>query len=229
MGDLDGDGFDEAVVLLGESSGGSGEFIHLAIVARRGMTAENVATAMIGDRIQVRGARLDSNRVILEVVQSGSQDAACCPGELAERTWTYADGALQPATTTVKGRLSVTMLAGAEWVLRWWDWDQPAPDSIEVTLNFLSGRIAGKAACNRYTASIEDGEMPGDVTVGHAASTRMACPEPLMNAETRFLRNLAQAKKVGFMATMLSVGYESEGAYKVMLFEGRAPSAAAAP
>jgi heat shock protein HslJ len=226
-GDLDGDGSEEAVVLLGESSGGSGEFLHLAVVARRGGVVENVATALIGDRTQVRAAQVDSNQIILAVVQAGPQDAACCPGELATRIWTYSGGTLNPTPEeTTTGRLALSVLQGHEWVLRWWDWDEPAPDSIEVTLSFQDGRLGGRSGCNRYSAPAHDGEMPGDLVLGPAVSTRMACPGMAMEVESRYLDNLRNAKKFGFMATLLSISYESEGAYRVMLFEGRVPAVA---
>ena len=82
-GDLDGDGADEAVALLAASTGGTGEMSYVAVVGRPGGTITNIATARIGDRVQVRDARIDGRRIVLDVVQAGEHDAACCPGELA--------------------------------------------------------------------------------------------------------------------------------------------------
>ena len=81
VGDADGDGGDEAIVLLAQNSGGTGEFLYLAVVGRRDGAPHNVATALLGDRVKVRDARIDGRRIVLDVVQAGDRDAACCPGD----------------------------------------------------------------------------------------------------------------------------------------------------
>ena len=52
LGDLDGDGAEEAVVVLVQISGGSGTFDYLAVVKRQDHGLENVATTALGDRVQ---------------------------------------------------------------------------------------------------------------------------------------------------------------------------------
>ena len=58
-GDLDGDGEIEAVVLLWQSSGGSGTFDHVAVMKKVDGDWLNVATAPLGDRVQVRGGAIN--------------------------------------------------------------------------------------------------------------------------------------------------------------------------
>ena len=83
-------------------------------------------------------------------------------------------------------------LAGGEWRLVAID-GAPAPDApAPITLRYEAGRIAGFAGCNRYFASIE-AAGGGAVTVGPAGATRMACPEPQMALESRFLGMLSAA------------------------------------
>jgi hypothetical protein len=77
VGDLDGDGREEAVVLLAAETGGSGEMVYLAVVRRTGTALENIATAPVGDRVQLRDWRIDGRAIVLEVVQAGEKDAAC--------------------------------------------------------------------------------------------------------------------------------------------------------
>jgi len=74
-GDVNGDGRAEAVVLLGESSGGSGARVYLAVAGRQSGQVVNLATVSVGDRVQVRAARVASRRIELDVVQAGPQDA----------------------------------------------------------------------------------------------------------------------------------------------------------
>ena len=63
-GDLDGDGTDEAVVLLNYAPGGTGQLLHLAVVARKKGKIENVATTLIGDRVQIRDVRIEKKRLL---------------------------------------------------------------------------------------------------------------------------------------------------------------------
>jgi heat shock protein HslJ len=70
--------------------------------------------------------------------------------------------------------------------------DGPAiPADAEAIFDFDRGRIAGRAFCNRFNATFER-EGP-EVTIGQAATTRMACPPPLMALEATFFDILGKA------------------------------------
>ena len=223
LGDLDGDGADEAVVLLAGSAGGTGEMSYLAVVGRRGGKVANLTTAPIGDRVQVRDARIDGRDIVLEVVQAGQDDAACCPADLVTRIWGFEAGALKEGAPTKTGRLSVDALAGTQWVLKAWAWDEAAPASPEVTLKLDGSRVAGSAGCNNYFAPVTPGDAPGDIAVGPAVATRMMCPEPDMTVETRLLGQLSGVRQVSFVAGQLALSYTREdGTLGVMLFGRRA-------
>ena len=58
IGDLDGNGTDDAVVLLNYAPGGTGQLLYLAVVARKNGKIHNVATTLIGDRVQIRDVRI---------------------------------------------------------------------------------------------------------------------------------------------------------------------------
>ncbi|MFN3643390.1 MAG: META domain-containing protein [Gemmobacter sp.] len=68
------------------------------------------------------------------------------------------------------------------------------PADAEITLAFLEGdRVAGKSACNRYMGSLA---LTGEgVTFGQMAGTMMACPDPLMTLERRWLDGLAAVSR----------------------------------
>lgn len=81
------------------------------------------------------------------------------------------------------------LLEGAEWQV----------DAIggaglvegsKVTLAFEEGRVAGTAGCNRYFAAVTLGGE--GLSFGPAGSTMMACPDPLMQQERKFLDALAR-------------------------------------
>jgi len=88
LGDLDGDGVDDAAVLLVENSGGSGSFVYLAAVLNRDGQPENVATTLLGDRAQVAELSIDSGRIGVKMLTHGPDDPMCCPSQESQKTYT---------------------------------------------------------------------------------------------------------------------------------------------
>lgn len=224
-GDLDGDGVEEAVVMLWESSGGSGTYSYLAALDREGSDVVNIATAEIGDRVQLRDSRVSGNRVELDVLRAGPQDAGCCPGEMATLAWELEGNSLNPVESGVEPeRLSTAAFAGPEWVLRTLDRDEPGPGEPEITLLFEEDRIAGKSGCNQYMGKVTEGDMPGDLTVGLLAGTMMACPPEIMELEDRYRQRLEKVFKIGFFLGDLALSFEKEdGNMGQMRFSPRQP------
>lgn len=217
-GDLDGDCRDEAVVTLWQSSGGSGTFNYVAVVGRKNGEIINLGTAAMGDRIQIRNGRIDSGMIIFDVVQQGEGDAACCPTQLATRTWSLADDQLKEGDAMITGSLSLATLAGTEWVLTYFNRNEPIQEGAEVTLAFTDDRISGKSACNRYSAGVEQGEDPGELKIGLAMSTRMACPGELMDLESKYLDALSRVTGFSFLAGKLLLNWENDGEQSAMIF-----------
>ena len=219
--DLNGDGQEEAVALLWTSSGGSGTFDYLAVIGRRGDRFENLGAAELGDRVKIRSYRIDGQRVVLDVVQAGPDDARCCPGQKLERVWELSSEGLVEVATEDQGRLSVSDLAGVEWLLKKLTWEESIPDEPEITLVFKDGTISGSSGCNRYNSEISDGEMPGDLSVGLIASTRMACSDEIDALEQRFLEALSAANQYSFLAGSLVLNWSHEGVWNTMIFAPR--------
>ena len=221
QGDLDGDGEPEFVALLAASAGGTGSQLYAAVVARRDGRWQNVATAPVGDRVDVRDALVAARRLALDVVQAGPEDALCCPGELATRTWELHGDSLVELPARVTGRMSPAVLESGEWMLSAWSFDEPAPAEPVVTLRAVEGRWAGSLGCNRYTLEVAPGEMPGEVKLGAAAGTRMACPDPAGAIEARYLQALAGVTRFQFIGGRLALFHESDEVSGVLLFERR--------
>jgi heat shock protein HslJ len=225
IGDLDSHGTDDAVVLLNYAPGGTGQLLHLAVVARKKGKIQNVATALIGDRVQIRDVRIEQSRIFVDVVQAGAKDAMCCPGEVTTLGWTLEPGGkLNPFVVAAKPeRLTLETIGNTEWVLRSWDSKTPAPKQPAVTLIFKDGRFTGSSGCNNYFAPVKEGDIPGDVEMGPAGTTRKSCPDNEMSVERRFLDQLVRVKKFGFLVTQLALSWEKEGVWKTMLFDKRQP------
>jgi len=218
-GDLDTDGQPETVVILWQSAGGTGSNIYIAVMKPGNDGYENVSTALVGDRVKLRGGKIDSGKIILDVLQAGDNDAMCCPTQLATRTWVLMDRQLEESETQVTGTLALDLLEGSEWRLTRMNHDTPVPEEADVTLWFNAGRIAGKSACNRYSADIGEGENPGDIIIGQSMVTRMACPDPLMEIERHYLESLAQVKSFSFDSGYLALnGQKEDGTPFSMLF-----------
>jgi len=226
-GDLDGDGSDDSVTVLNLSTGGTGQLLYIAVVSRISGAVRNVGTKFIGDRVQIRGGRINKRSIFLDVVRAGPSDAACCPGEIATIGWTLEPGGmLAPVIVTDKpGRLSLQTIAATEWVLRKWTWNEAAPADPAITIQFRDGQFVGSGGCNRYFAPAKEGGMSGDVSTGPIGATRMSCNEQTMAAEQRYFAQLSGIKKFGFMLGRLALTYETEGRLEVMLFEERNPRA----
>jgi heat shock protein HslJ len=224
-GDLDGDGTDDAVVLLNYAPGGTGQLLHLALMARKKGKIQNLATALIGDRVQIRDVRIEQKRIFVDVIQAGPKDAMCCPGEVTTREWTLEPGGkLNRYTVTAKpARLTLETIGNTEWILRSWDSKQPARTRPAVTLIFKDGRFTGSSGCNNYFAPAKDGKIPGDVEVGAVGTTRKSCPDNEMSVERRFLEQLVRVRKFGFLVTQLALSWEKDGVWKTMLFDKRQP------
>ena len=88
---------------------------------------------------------------------------------------------------------SAFKLAGSEWRLE----DLAGASVIEksrVTLAFPeAGKVAGNGSCNRFFGPA--GIDGGAIKLGPLGSSRMACPEAVMNQETKYLEALQAAER----------------------------------
>lgn len=107
-----------------------------------------------------------------------------------------------PLTVTVTlGERSLTGCGGeADTLLRGGEWrvveidGQPPVAGSRTTLRFgTDGRVTGHASCNRYTAGYRlTGE---ELHIGAPVATKMACPDPILAQEARFLTILGATRR----------------------------------
>lgn len=91
LGDVNGDGKQEAVVGLWQSSGGSGTRNYAAVLERRAEGSVNTATVLLGDRVRIDGGAIENGVIRLDLVEHGPDEPACCPTHAVSR---YYDGEL---------------------------------------------------------------------------------------------------------------------------------------
>jgi heat shock protein HslJ len=219
-GDLDGDGVDEAAALLWESSGGSGTRLYLAVMGRRDENVENLGTTLIGDRVQVRSGAIVTGRITLDIVRAGPEDAACCPTQRALVTWALTEDGLAQIADETTGTLSLADLGGHEWILIELGSKQPVPEDVEISLVFQEDRVSGSSGCNTHFAAVVT-LNPGELAFNGMGATRMACPEPEMDLERRYLSALAGASRYSFLAGRLALRCDTEEGSIDLLFSPR--------
>ena len=102
---------------------------------------------------------------------------------------------------------SVSELEGTQWELLRWSADERADPTPVVSLGLVEGRLSGNAGCNRFGAAVRDGESAGSLVVSAGMATRMACEEPRMRVEDRFLHLLPAVTGFRYEQGMLLLAY----------------------
>jgi len=84
-------------------------------------------------------------------------------------------------------------LVGSEWLLEDLS-GSGVIDDVKATLTFPEvAKVAGNGSCNRFFGPAE---ITGDaIKLGPLASSRMACPESVMNQEAKYLNALRSAER----------------------------------
>jgi heat shock protein HslJ len=217
-GDLDGDGRNEAVVILTSNFGGTGVLHYVAVVAQEGDSSRNVATIAAGDRIQVRALRIEEDRVLLDLVRAGPNDGACCPTEVTTLSYGFDGGRLtDPVQVGESNKLTPEVLAGQRWRLAAWKYGEPVEGHL--TLAYADGRWVGNAGCNDHSASVKTVSDFGSIEVGQPLSTRKQCEPDVMSAEQRFLGLLPRVTRFWYLAGQLALDYRSGDEFGVMYLE----------
>lgn len=180
FGDLNGDGVEDAVVALVESSGGSGNFYYLAAVLNQDGNAENVATQLLGDRVQVQSVSIDGAEITVKAVAHGPDDPMCCPTQEVTLVYRLDGEQLVKVSEEMVATEAPTALEGTQWTLVSYVNSQGETVTVlpgtEITAEFTADQIAGGAGCNRYFASYQvDG---AGITFGPVGATEMWCAEP---------------------------------------------------
>ena len=217
FGDVDGAPGSEAVAMLSSNSGGSGEFVYVAVFGVQDGRLLNLGTAEVGDRTKLQNLWLQGGKVVMDVVEAGPRDPACCPTQLARKTYAFEGGALKQSKSEVLGTLTMGTLAANEWQLVSID-GQPVPaDAKPPVIHFERDSIRGFAGCNRFTAPIKE-TAPGVIEVGPSAATRMACAGPEMDLERKFLAELGQVNGYTFLAGRLALTWVGKDGGGLLLF-----------
>ncbi len=130
-----------------------------------------------------------------------------------------------PVADSSEADMQAPQLENVEWQLVSYLGEDGMADVLaeaSTTIEFVDGRAAGSAGCNRYfTTYKSDGDMLSlDDKIG---KTMMACPEPVMAQEDAYLKLLPEAATYKIEDNQLTIFNEAGDA--ILVFE--APVAAA--
>ena len=146
--------------------------------------------------------------------------------ETGERT-VLAVSSIEEAKATGQGPAKTVPLnlVGSEWLLEDLG-GRGVMDNVQATLTFpAAAKVAGKGSCNRFFGPAQ---ISGDVIkLGPLASSRMACPEAVMNQETKYLEALQAAERFEWKNPYLLI--YCKGFEKPLRFTRMAPPKPAVP
>jgi len=86
-GDINLDGFQDAVVFLSTQNGGTGHFVEMAAVLNLNGSPSNISTLYLGDRVVIESGAIQNGVITLNLLVQGPNDGLCCPSQLV--TWNF--------------------------------------------------------------------------------------------------------------------------------------------
>jgi heat shock protein HslJ len=203
FGDLNGDGEEDAAVILVTDPGGTGTYRYLAVVTNQNGSPENVASQLLGDRIKVKSLSIRSGEISVEMITHGPNDPMCCPTLEVTQDYLLQGGKL--VVVTEQG------LMDKKWVLQSFGTmgseERLFPDT-EIGIKFSSdGSLQGSGGCNRYFSAYEFGS--GDsLNIKQIGSTRMACPQEIVDQEINYSKALQSVSSFKVERQVLQLFYE---------------------
>ena len=103
FGDLNGDGTDDAAVVLAQDLGGSGTFMTLAaVISDQGIPRYQAGTSL-GDRVQVNSIAIRDGIIRVTLTGHGPSDPMCCPTQSQTRSFRL-DGTKLPEISAAATR-----------------------------------------------------------------------------------------------------------------------------
>jgi len=94
FGDLNGDGINDAVIMLSEGHGGTGAYVHVAAVINWAGIPLHKASVLIDDRAIIQSLRIENGLIIVNAIVHGENDPGCCPSKQVVRTFRLVDDVL---------------------------------------------------------------------------------------------------------------------------------------
>ncbi len=106
FGDLNGDGAEDAAVMLAENGGGSGTFVSVIVMLNQDGRPVQSSSALIDDRPLVESLSIENGQIVVGATIHGTNDPGCCPNFPVIETYAWTPSHLDLAhfsSTTPNG------------------------------------------------------------------------------------------------------------------------------
>lgn len=133
MGDLNGDGIEDAAVILAENYGGTGTFEYLVPVFNSGSNLAPSSGYFLGDRVQVNAISISNGIIKLDLLTHAPNDSLCCPSQSMTQSFRFISG---------PGLVMVRATSGAASGLREITINGPAAGSQVSTTFHITGSVS---------------------------------------------------------------------------------------
>jgi hypothetical protein len=104
FGDLNGDGAEDAALILISDPGGSGTFYDLAAVINSNGKPICAASVSLGDRVKVEDVSIKSGNIVVKLVIHERTDPRCCPSLRIEQEYSLQGDALVEQSPETKSQ-----------------------------------------------------------------------------------------------------------------------------
>ncbi len=248
-GDLDGDGDEDAAVLLAHNAGDRTILIYLHALVRDAKRATDVASRLIGDRIRVQEVRIEDGVIEADLMVRRPGEASVVePSVPVTMRYVLTDrGLMQIGAPAELAEAPTTVPDDARGALTRFEWElvsirtsdgeltPPAPAQGEAppSLSFReelrgpeesSGRLHGSTGCNLvfgdYRATAQ-----GALGVQSLATTLRECPRNRSELQRRVLAALSAADSFSLSGDELEVSF-GEGSLRFRRGSEAAPEPA---
>ncbi|MGY6277262.1 hypothetical protein [Methylomonas sp. MgM2] len=197
--DLDGQGSEEKLGLISETSGGSGERVYLIVGAERNGEYRALAPALLGDRVKVRSMEVRDRQILLQIVEAGPEQALCCGTQLSQLNWQLQDGQLVLKERLVLGQLSLAVLHNAQWYLLDRPGDRLNAAHPSCTRMHIDGdRLYLEVSGQSYHAVVDE-ISPGHISVSGVSPEPSSADTP----DARLASELLKSSQYTFRAGRL--------------------------
>jgi hypothetical protein len=92
--DINGDGYKDVIACLSENDGGSGCFTSMDVFLNQHGSPHYISGPYIGDREGFDSLKVEDNDINVSFTIHGPNDPMCCPSEIEERSFTFANDSL---------------------------------------------------------------------------------------------------------------------------------------
>ncbi len=245
-GDLDHDGGEDAAAMLAQNTGDRTILFYLHALVRDGRQATDVASRLVGDRIFVRGLRIDDGMIEADLtVRRPGEPGAVEPSVPVTLRYVLTDrGLMQVGYPAELVEPAPALPDDARGTLARFEWElaairtsdgeltPPAPAQGEVapSLSFReelrgsdesSGSLHGSTGCNLLFGDYR-ATAGGSLSVRSLATTQRECTRDRRELERRFLSALPAAGSFSLSGDELEVSF-GEGTLRFRRGAERSP------